>query len=571
MTWNLTEFFENESQASEFCVNLLAEAGEFEKEYKNNLFALSDEDFEKALREYESISERASKAMSWAHLSFAKDTRKGALQAKFEEFYTKIDEKLLFFMLEFNALPRQKQESFCEHCVEHRYFLERSIESKKYELSLAEERVLLRTANTGASAFSRLFDESMARIKFDFKGEKIAEEELLSKLSDKDRLVRKAAALSLSQGLKANSHLLSFIFNIIKTDLKNDCELRGYESAESPRHISNAVSKESVDALIKACESNFELSHRYYAKKREILGYSELYDYDRYAPLGSDDGEFSFDEAKELVLAAFRDFSPQFATIAETGLNNGWCDAMPADFKMGGAFSHSASADTHPFVLLNFTNKRRDVYTLAHEFGHAIHQFLSYKAGYFGSHTPLTMAETASVFCEMLVFERIKNAASCDEEKRAILGAKIEDIFATLFRQINFTTFERAVHAEPDELSCDSISKLWMNESEKMFGDSLKLNDYYELWWSYIPHFIHTPFYCYAYSYAQLLVLAIFGLYKSGKCENFVEIYTQFLSLGGSKSPKEMVAMFGFDIESSEFWQIGINEVKKLVDEFESL
>lgn len=571
MTWNLNEFFENESQASEFCGNLLIEASEFEEEYKNNLFALGDKDFEEALRHYESISERASKAMSWAHLSFAKDTKKGALLAKFEELCTKIDEKLLFFMIEFNALPIQKQESFCEYCEDHRYFLERSIESKKYELTLPEERVLLRTANTGASAFSRLFDESMARMKFEFNGEKIGEEELLSKLSDKDRLVRKAAAASLSEGLKANSHLLSFIFNIIKTDLKNDCELRGYESAESPRHISNDVSKQSVDALINACESNFELSHRYYAKKREILGYSELYDYDRYAPLSSDDGEFSFDEAKALVLEAFGAFSPEFANIAETGLNHGWCDAMPAEYKMGGAFSHSASADIHPFVLLNYTNKRRDVYTLAHEFGHAIHQYLSYKAGYFGSHTPLTMAETASVFCEMLVFERIKNSASSNEEKRAILGAKIEDIFATLFRQINFTTFERAVHAEQGELSCEQISKLWMNESEKMFGESLKLNDYYELWWSYIPHFIHTPFYCYAYSYAQLLVLAIFGLYKSGKCENFVEIYTQFLSLGGSKSPKEMVAMFGFDIDSSEFWQIGIDEVKNLVDEFESL
>lgn len=571
MTWNLGEFFSNESQADELCAELLAKAKDFEEKYKNNLYDLDDDEFLASLKEYESIHEQCSKVMSWAHLGFAKDTRSGARLSKFEELCVKIEEKLLFYMIEFNNLPKPRQDEFCEFCADYKYYLEKSIEAKKYELSLAEERILLRKENTGAAAFSRLFDESLARVKFSFDGKELSEEEILAKLSDKDRSVRKNAALSLSKGLKENSHLLTYILNIIRADLRTDCELRGFESADMPRHISNQISKESVNALVNACENNFDLSHKYYAKKREILGFSELYDYDRYAPLSSDDGEFSFEEAKELVISSFEAFSPEFSKIAKNGLENGWCDALPAPYKISGAFSHSASADTHPFVLLNFTNKRRDVYTLAHEFGHAIHQFLSYKAGFLNSDTPLTTAETASVFCEMLVFERIKNNAKNNEEKRAILGAKIEDIFATLFRQINFTTFERAIHAQSGDLNTEQISKFWMDESKKMFGESLKLNDYYELWWSYIPHFIHSPFYCYAYSYAQLLVLAIFGLYKSGKCENFVEIYTNFLSLGGSKSPKEMVEMFGFDIESSEFWQIGINEVKKLVDEFISL
>lgn len=571
MKWKLEEFFASQNEASEFCENLKEQVAEFEEKYKNCLYDLDDEEFLESLKTYESLCEQISKVMSWAHLSFAKDTRKGALLSKFEELTTKLEEHLLFYMLEFNNMPKSRQEELVESTKGYEYYLKKSVENKKYELSLAEERILLRTANTGASAFSRLFDESLARMKFKLGDEELSEEQILSKLSDKDRIVRKNAALALSEGLKANSHLLGYIFNIIKTDLKNECELRGYENAEAPRHISNQISKESVDALVKVCEENFALSHKYYAKKREILGYSELYDYDRYAPLSSDDGDFSFDEAQKIVLDAFGAFSPEFAHIAEQGLKNGWCDALPCEFKMSGAFSHSASADTHPFVLLNYTNKRRDVYTLAHEFGHAIHQFLSYKAGYLGSHTPLTTAETASVFCEMLVFESIKNSAKSNEEKRAILGAKIEDIFATLFRQINFTTFERAIHEKDGELNVEQISKIWMDESEKMFGESLKLNDYYELWWSYIPHFIHSPFYCYAYSYAQLLVLAIFGLYKRGECENFVEIYTQFLSLGGSKSPAEMVAMFGFDINSKDFWQIGINEVAKLVDEFISL
>ena len=218
--------------------------------------------------------------------------------------------------------------------------------------------------------------------------------------------------------------------------------------------------------------------------------------------------------------------------------------------------------------MLNFTNKKRDLFTLAHELGHAIHQYLAYKVGYFNSSTPLTTAETASVFCEMLVFDYIYQKS---DDKISLLASKLEDIFATLYRQINFTTFERRVHSFEGELSKDELDKIWLEESAKMFGKSLKLNEYYKSWWSYIPHFIHTPFYCYSYSYAQLLVLALFGLYKSKKCENFVEIYTEFLTLGGSKSPKELVEMFNLDINSQEFWQIGLNEVEKLVKKFKEL
>ena len=305
---------------------------------------------------------------------------------------------------------------------------------------------------------------------------------------------------------------------------------------------------------------------KFYDKKRQILGYETLYDYDRYAPLKDDEKEFSFEEAKEIVLKAFYEFSCKFGDIAKKAFDENWIDVMPMKNKQSGAFSHSASSDTHPFVLLNFTKKRRDVFTLAHELGHAIHQYLAYGVGFFNSFTPLTTAETASVFCEMLVFDYMRKNGGSDI--KPMLGAKIEDIFATLYRQINFTTFERRIHAKKDEVSVDEINQIWFEESKKMFDGKLTLNDYYKIWWSYIPHFIHSPFYCYSYGYAQLLVLALYGLYKSGKCENFVQIYTEFLSLGGSKEPKDMVSVFGLDIESSEFWEIGINEIKKLIDEF---
>lgn len=566
MTWDLTIFFKNLDELDKFSKITEEKALKFNQTYNSNLNDLNPDDFLLAIKEYEDITCNLNKIMSYAQLSFAKDTSKGALLAKYEEICTKIEEKMLFFMLEFNQISKEKQDIFIEFCKPYSYYLELSLKNKPHQLSLAEERILLRTSNTGADAFSRLFDESMAKLKFKFKDKELSEEEILSKMYDKDREIRKKAALSLSDTLGKNQHLLTFIYNMIKTDLKNECELRNYEFPETPRHQSNQIDKSSVDSLIKVTEENFDLVSKFYNKKREILGYEKLYDYDRYAPL-NDDAKFDFKEAKDIVLKAFTDFSPTFGNLAQKAFDENWCDVYPDENKQSGAFSHSASSDTHPFVLLNYTDRRRDVFTLAHELGHAIHQYLSYSVGYLSSHTPLTTAETASVFCEMLVFEYIKNSLP-KEQRVALLAGKIEDIFATLYRQINFTTFERRIHSYDGEISSDELNRIWLEESKKMFGDSLVLNDYYKIWWSYIPHFIHSPFYCYAYGYAQLLVLALFGLYKSGKCENFVEIYTKFLSLGGSKSPKDMVAMFGFDINKEEFWDIGMNEIKKLVDEF---
>ncbi|MBT0611643.1 M3 family oligoendopeptidase [Campylobacter hyointestinalis] len=566
MTWDLTIFFKNLDELDKFSKITEEKALKFNQTYNSNLNNLNPDDFLLAIKEYEDIACNLNKIMSYAQLSFAKDTSKGALLAKYEEICTKIEEKMLFFMLEFNQISKEKQDIFIEFCKPYSYYLELSLKNKPHQLSLAEERILLRTSNTGADAFSRLFDESMAKLKFKFEDKELSEEEILSRMFDKDREIRKKAALSLSDTLGKNQHLLTFIYNMIKTDLKNECELRNYEFPETPRHQSNQIDKLSVDSLIKVTEENFDLVSKFYNKKREILGYEKLYDYDRYAPL-DDDAKFDFKEAKDIVLKAFTDFSPTFGNLAQKAFDENWCDVYPVQNKQSGAFSCSSSADTHPFVLLNYTDKRRDVFTLAHELGHAIHQYLSYQVGLLNSDTPLTTAETASVFCEMLVFEYIKNKTS-QNKRMGLLAGKLEDIFSTLYRQINFTTFERKVHAYEGEISSDELNRIWLEESKKMFGDSLVLNDYYKIWWSYIPHFIHSPFYCYAYGYAQLLVLALFGLYKSGKCEDFVRIYTEFLSLGGSKSPKDMVAMFGFDINKEEFWDIGMNEIKKLVDEF---
>jgi len=644
MNWNLSELFANEAEFSGAIDSASAQARDFELKFKDKLHALGAEEFLSALELYESISEQIGKIMSFAHLSFARDTSLGAQQAKTEQACNDISQSLLFFELEFNELDAAKQDELIAGGGRFRYYLSLLKQRKAHQLSLPQESVLLKTSPVSGEAFSRLFDESMARMSFDFRGQKLGEEEILSLLHSSDREVRKDVAASLSAVLEQNSHLLGYIYNMIKTDLKIRCELRGYDKAEAVMHEENQINIASVDALIAETERSFDLVGKFYAKKREILGYDALYDYDRYAPLGGDESEFSFEQAKQIVLAAFEKFSPKFKQIALIAFERNWIDAMPAQNKQSGAFSHSGSRDTHPFVLLNFTRKRRDVFTLAHELGHAIHQYLSYGVGYFNSFTPLTTAETASVFCEMLVFDymrenfsnlngsqNLKSTAASDGSQnfkrsasqeaqdgeipnvhaqisidcsakdsahqvlsssadlcertasdtdtpsqiasdktalRAMLAAKIEDIFATLYRQIGFTTFERRVHASADELSVDRINELWMEESRKMFAGELILQDHYKSWWSYIPHFVHTPFYCYSYAYAQLLVLALYGLYKSGRLENFVQIYTEFLSSGGSDEPQKLVAKFGFDINKSEFWRIGIEQVAALVDEF---
>lgn len=569
-TWDLTPLFKNIKELESFSDKTKQNCKEFKDKFSKNLSKLDGISFNKAISSYESLLSDISRIMTYAFLIFAKDTKKGAFYAKFDEECTKAGKELLFFELEFNALDEKTQENFIQSSPKYAYYLKNLKKQKPHQLSLKEEEVLLRTSNTGAQAFARLFDESMSNMKFKLNGKILSEEEILSKLHSKDRTERKAAAKALSNELIKHQHLLTYIYNMIKTDLATSCELRNFKNPEEPRHLNNQITQKSVDALIKASEGSFKLVHRYYDKKRKILNLKKLYDYDRYAPLDSNEGSYKFDQSREIVIKAFGEFSKEFADIAKTAFQDGWIDVYPSDGKRGGAFSHSAVSTAHPYVLLNHTDARRDLFTLAHELGHAIHQKLSYSVGYLNSDTPLTTAETASVFCEMLVFDYIKNTLT-PKERQAMLAGKLEDIFATLYRQINFTTFERRIHAHKGEISSDEINKIWTQESQKMFGKSVTLNEYYAIWWSYIPHFIHTPFYCYAYSYAQLLVLALFGLYKSKKCENFTEIYTKFLSAGGSLSPKELVKMFGFDIDDENFWQIGLNEIKIMLREFEEI
>jgi oligoendopeptidase F len=568
--WDLSALFKDETELENFTEHTKVKASNFNKVYKNKLKNLTMLEFNECICEYETILQMLGRIISYASLKFAQDSNNGAFYAKYQNIYANYSEYMIFFELEFNKLNSQIQKTFIASSGKYAYFLKELTKEKSHQLSLNTESVLLKKEQTGADAFSRLFDEYFSNLEFLYEDRKLSEEEILSLLHDKDRNTRKNAAAAFTQELKKHQKLLSFIFNMIKRDLRTECEIRNYKSAEEHRHKENKISQKSVDALICAAQESFGLVHEYYEKKRLILGFDKLYDYDRYAPLEDTEELFDYEKSQEIVLDTFEAFSPAFAKIAKQSFKEGWIDVYPKPSKRGGAFSHSATTDTHPYVLLNHTNQRRDLFTLAHELGHAIHQYLSKDVGYLLSDTPLTTAETASVFAEMLVFDEMKKNAD-KKTKRAMLSSKLEDIFATLYRQINFTTFERTVHAKEDELSSDEFNEIWMAESGKMFGKSVELTENYEIWWSYIPHFIHTPFYCYAYAYGQLLVLALFGLYKNDPNSDFKQKYIEFLSAGGSKSPKELVSIFGFDIEDEKFWQTGIDEIKKMVNEFKEL
>ena len=565
--WNLESLFKNQDDLDSFVKKIQTKAISFEKKYSGKLANISD--FEGVIGEYEILCEGVGRIMTYAFLLFAKDSSNGAYYAKYELISNKIQDHLIFFEIELTNLTPKIINKAIKDSKKYKYFLEKLIEQKKYLLSKEEEKILLKISPTGKEAFSRLFDEYMSSLKFKFDGKIISEEEILSKLHIDNRKARKAAQKELTKRLNKSSHILKYIINIVRKDLRIKMELRGYQKPESFRHIDNQISQKSVDSMIDMVVKNFPLVHKYYKIKSKILGIEKLKDYDRYAPIGAKKTTFPYEKAKEMVIESYMDFCPKFGKIVQNAFENGWVDSHPTKNKRSGAFSHGATPFSHPYVLLNHTDGRRDVFTIAHEFGHAIHQELSKNVGYLNMDTPLTTAETASVFGEMLLFDKMKKELS-GKELLSLYAGKIEDIFSTLFRQVVMTNFEREIHQRDGELQVSDLNEIWFNENKKMFEDSLLLSDNYKLWWSYIPHFIHSPFYCYAYSYGQLLSLTLFGLYKNGD-ENFVEKYIEFLSCGGSKSPSKLVGIFGFDIEDDRFWEYGINEVKKILDEFSKI
>ncbi|MCE5336894.1 MAG: M3 family oligoendopeptidase [Desulfobacteraceae bacterium] len=541
--------------------------------YRGRIESLEAKEFLDSVAELEELNERAQKLLAFAYLNFATRTQDPGASALFQsvkELGSELYRDTLFFNLEWTKLEGAEERVSNPCLAKYRHYLLALRRYRPYVLSEPEERILAEKEPAGASAWAALFDKVLSGLRFGEK--KRTETEVLSDLYSTDREVRKNSAVELTEGLRSALPVLTHLFNTVLLDKSIEDRLRKYPNWLSARNLSNEAEDAMVEALVSSVCSRYDLVARYYRLKRDLLGHDRLADYDRYAPIpGLPDTRYSWEEAKSIVLSAFGAFSPGMAEIASEFFERGWIHAPVLPGKRGGAFAHPTVPSAHPYVLVNFQGRQRDIMTLAHELGHGVHQYLARAQGLFNSDTPLTTAESASVFGEMLVFRHLLARMNSPAERRAFLCSKIEDTFATVFRQVSMNRFEDAVHngrRTGGELDAEFISSAWLDTQKAMFGDSVYLTDNYRIWWSYIPHFVHSPGYVYAYAFGELLVLALYAKYLSQGAD-FVPMYSRFLASGGNAGPNDLLRPFGIDLEDPDFWNRGINIIEGLIEEAE--
>ncbi|MGI8430575.1 MAG: M3 family oligoendopeptidase [Solirubrobacteraceae bacterium] len=580
--WDLDPLVDGEGGAGveRLLGEALRRAGWFAQRYAGTVAKLDASDLQAAMRELEAINELGGRAGSYASLRFATDTAdpaRGALLARMQEGATEIDTRLLFFELEWAAVADERAEEllsadgldFCRH---HLRSLRRL---RPHLLSEPEEKVMAEKSISSQSAWSRLFGEQVAGLRVALPDEEaeVGLDVALSRLQAPDRETRRTAAEAVTAALEPGLRTRSFIYNTLLHDKAVDDRLRSFPHWLSSRNLSNEASDKSVMALIEAVRGRFDIPQRWYALKAKLLGIDRLADYDRAAPILPEEVSFSFAQARELVLDTYESFSPQAGLVARRFFDERWIDAPVRPHKRGGAFCAYTVPSAHPYVLLNFTARRRDVLIMAHELGHGLHAALAQDQGVFHQSTPLTLAETASVFGETLVFERLLEAARSDQERLGLLAERIDDAIATVFRQMAMNRFEHLAHTHrrsDGELSAERIGELWTETQAELFGDSVQVTEGYRIWWSYIPHFIDTPGYVYAYAYGQLLALSVYHRYRE-QGEPFVPRYLELLSAGGSRSPEQLGAIVGIDLADPGFWDAGLALVEKQLTEAEQL
>ena len=576
--WDLNDLYPSESSLHQDLALADGEADVFRERYRGEMAALEADGLAEALRRYEDLHDRLGRAYTYAYLGWSTDTNdaaRGALLQKVREAYTQTSQKLIFFELEWANLDDERARALLadEALAPYRHYLEVQRLRKDHLLSEGEERVMAEKAVTGRGAWNRFFDELLGAARYEMSGKRLTQQETLAKLYEPDRDVRRQAALAFTEGLEGQARELTFVFNTILADKASNDRLRRYPTWLSSRNLDNEVADETVEALVEAVTSRYDLVARFYRLKARLLGLGEMMDYDRYAPIGEADARYDWTSARELVLGAYADFHPQMGQIARFFFERDWIDAALQPGKRGGAFSHGAVPSAHPYILMNYTGKVRDVQTLAHEMGHGVHQYLARSQGVLQSDTPLTTAETASVFGEMLVFQRLMQREADPQNQLAMLVSKIDDSIATVFRQVAMNRFESRIHAarrEEGELTTGGFSALWMETQRAMFRGSVTLGEHYRLWWSYIPHFLHTPGYVYAYAFGELLVLALYARYQE-EGDAFAADYLRLLEKGGSDWPHTLVGRLGVDLTDLGFWKRGLAAVEDLVEQAERL
>jgi len=559
-----------------------AECAAFEGAFKGKLADLAaggGKALAEAVKRYEAIEDRLGRLYSYASLLYAGATTDPA-RAKFygdvQERITNASIHLLFFTLELNRVDDAVLESaMADSALGHyRPWIEDVRKEKPYQLEDRVEQLFHEKSVTGYSAWNRQFDETITGLRFKVGGKSLAIEPTLNLLVDADGKKRRAAAEALAATFKENLRAFTLITNTLAKDKEISDRWRGFNDVADARHLSNRVEREVVEALVEAVRAAYpKLSHRYYVLKAKWFGKKKLPHWDRNAPLPKvPQRTIAWPDARKTVLTAYGDFSPKMAEVADRFFEKNWIDAPVREGKQPGAFAHPTVPSAHPYVLLNYMGKPRDVMTLAHELGHGVHQVLAAPNGPLMAQTPLTLAETASVFGEMLTFRKLLGETKDAKQRKAMLAAKVEDMINTVVRQIAFYTFERKVHLERrnGELTAETICDLWMSVQAESLGPAIELKEGYETFWSYIPHFIHSPFYVYAYAFGDCLVNSLYAVYEKSS-SGFAERYLEMLSAGGTKHHSELLAPFGLDARDPRFWDGGLRVIAKLIDELESV
>ena len=577
--WDLEPLVEGEGEGGveRRLQDALARSQAFAERYAGKLGELDGAGLVEAMAELAVIYELVGRAGNYAALRFSTDTAapaNGALLQQVQERETQIGTTLLFFELEWAALSDERVEQllagdgldFCSH------HLRNARRYREHLLSEPEEKILAEKALTGASAWSRLFEELTSAIEVELPDEKLALDVALSRLALADREVRRTTAEAVTAALEPGLRTRAFLFNTLLADKATDDRLRRYPHWLAARNLSNEASDESVRALIEAVRGRYEIARRWYRLKARLLGGERLADYDRMAAVTADEVTFSFAQGREIVLDCYTSFSPELGALAQRFFDERRIDAPVRPAKRGGAFCAAAVPSVFPYVLLNYTARRRDVLTLAHELGHGVHFALAARQGIFHQQTPLTLAETASVFAETVVFGRLLEEDSTPASRLALLAGNLEDTIATVFRQVAMNRFEDLVHTarrEQGELSVQRFGELWAESQSELLGDSVALTDGYRSWWSYVPHFIGSPGYVYAYAYGQLLALSVYERYEQQGSE-LVPRYLEMLAAGGSRSPEELGQIVGVDLADPGFWDAGLDLVERQLQEAEA-